>query len=103
MGTVNTVTSSISAMQTVAQGMSATASQAGCESRHDRRRLGSCLGECADRRISRRSTVRFVNEISQQVSHAAQISATAAEETLRTNSMVEGLNRAADGSAKWSV
>jgi PAS domain S-box-containing protein len=96
MAIVTTVASSVTDLQQTARTMSTAAQQAG--------ERASGVASASDSASANVQTVASaaeelsssIGEISRQVSHATRITATAAEEAVRTNTMVEGLARAAD-------
>ncbi|PKU22725.1 methyl-accepting chemotaxis protein [Telmatospirillum siberiense] len=96
MGLVKGVSSQANELQTTAQGMAAGASQASSQAETVATAAQNATTNVQTVASATEELSSSISEISRHVTEAAKVSTLASEETARTNTMVEGLARAAD-------
>ncbi|BAE52494.1 methyl-accepting chemotaxis protein [Paramagnetospirillum magneticum] len=96
MGLVKGVSAQASEMQATSQSMSAGAQQTSAQAATVAAAAQEATANVQTVAAAAEELSSSISEISRQVAEAAQVSATASEETARTNAMVQGLAHAAD-------
>jgi len=96
MGVVELVSNSTTEMQSTVQSMAGTAHQAASQATTVAAAATQATGNVETVAAAAEELTASIGEISRQVAEAAQVSSTAAEETERTNTLVQGLSNAAN-------